>query len=389
MNRRAPFSLKTALLLLAACILAPGPAGLAQDSGELGPEKWRISCFAYRDDNRNGIYDMADRPYGGLVVEIERPDGIVVLTESNVSGFANFDMAFGNEEKGQVFEAGIHKAKAVPPNGWVVTSGPEAQEIEFVERPNAGGRMIAKENCVAIGVAPVLFIGGSVKRATPDQKISATVTKAGGAAVKLALDELGNFYHVAEPGSWTVRLSDEAGGKHIERKLEVTSQPVILSRITGFDQPAAATAPVTTVSFDDLTSSDTLQKIPSGYGGIGWANWIATHHKFYRGHGYVNATTSGEYIAYNSSGYPAGMSAVEGKTFDFVGTYISVAWPRAEKDFIYIKAWKGDDLVHADKLRLETSGAIYFHADYRAITRVEFTSGNYERIVLDDFSFRN
>ncbi|MCP5080318.1 MAG: hypothetical protein GY948_01325 [Alphaproteobacteria bacterium] len=373
------------LAVLAFCVVS-GAALSA--SKEIGPEKWRISCFAYRDDNRNGLYDMADRPYGGLVVQIERPDGLVVQAKSNISGFANFNMALGNEEKGQIYEAGVHKAKAVPPNGWVTTSEARLQEITFVERKNAGGRMVAGNNCVPMGVAPVLFIGGSVKRKTPDQNISVSVIPEGLGEVKLRLDDLGNYYTVVKPGRWRVRVVDEASGVTIEREVHVKSHPVVLSKIVEFSEPNAADKPVSTVSFDDLTSSDTLHEIPSGYGGLFWWNWIATHHKFYRGSGYVNGTISAEYIAYNSSGHPAVMWTEKGETFDFLGTYISVAWPRAENDFIYVKAWRGETLRHTDKLRLETSGSVYFLGNYEGITRLEFTSGNYERIVLDDFSFR-
>ncbi len=352
---------------------------------EIGPEKWRISCFAYRDDNRNGIYDMADRPYGGLVIEFERPDGLTVQGRSNISGFANFDMAFGNEEKGQITEEGVHIAHALPPNGYKMTSDAGRQEITFKAQKNAGGRMVAVNNCVPMGVAPVLFIGGSVQRSG---KTTATIKREGGAEEELALDEQGTFYKVVEPGQWTLRFADAASGKTLTRQVEVKSHPVTLSTLTDLEEVAPAPQPVTTVSFDDLTVSDTLYEIPSGYGGLYWWNWIATHHKFYRGNGYVNATVSSEYIAYNSSGHPGTMWSEEGTTFDFVGTYISVAWPRAEKDFIYLKAWKGDKLAHSDKLRLETSGSIYFQANYRGISKLELTSGNYERIVLDDFSIR-
>ncbi len=71
-----------------------------------------------------------------------------------------------------------------------------------------------------------------------------------------------------------------------------------------------------------------------------------------------------------------------------MGTYISVAWPRAEKDLITIRAWVGENLKHTDRLHLNTSGSIYFLANYTWITKLEFSSGNYERIVLDDFRFR-
>ncbi len=368
-----------ALFLL---VLSQGPVRAEE---EIGPEKWRISCFAYRDDNRNGIYDMADRPYGGLVVEFERPDGLTVLGRSNISGFANFDMAFQNEEKGQITEEGVHIARAMPPNGYKMTSDAGHQEITFKAQKNAGGRMVAANNCVPMGVAPVLFIGGSVKIS---EKTTATITRDGGAEEELALDELGTFYKLVEPGKWTLRFTDAASGKSRARTVQVKSHPVILSTLTNLAETAPAAKPVTTVSFDDLTVSDTLYEIPSGYGGLYWWNWIATHHKFYRGNGYVNATVSSEFIAYNSSGHPGTMWSEDGTTFDFVGTYISVAWPRAEKDFIYLKAWKGDELVHSDKLRLETSGSVYFQANYRGISKLELTSGNYERIVLDDFSFR-
>ncbi|MEM1198596.1 MAG: hypothetical protein AAGI06_04730 [Pseudomonadota bacterium] len=372
-------------LLVGALVLLSLPQSPVLAEEETGPEKWRISCFAYRDDNRNGIYDMADRPYGGLVVEFERPDGLTVLGRSNISGFANFDMAFQNEEKGQITEEGVHIAKAVPPNGYKMTSDAGRQEITFKAQKNAGGRMVAANNCVPMGVAPVLFIGGSVKRS---EKTTATITREGGAQEELALDELGTFYKLVEPGQWILRFTDAASGKSLTRKVQVKSHPVILSTLTNLTETAPASKPVTTVSFDDLTVSDTLYEIPSGYGGLYWWNWIATHHKFYRGNGYVNATVSSEFIAYNSSGHPGTMWSEDGTTFDFVGTYISVAWPRAEKDFIYLKAWKGDELVHSDKLRLETSGSVYFQANYRGISKLELTSGNYERIVLDDFSFR-
>ena len=291
-------------VLLAVFAFSLGAGTALGASTEVGPEKWRISCFAYRDDNRNGLYDMADRPYGGLVVQIERPDGLVVQAKSNISGFANFDMALGNEEKGQIYEAGVHKAKAVPPNGWVTTSDARFQEITFEERQNAGGRMVAANNCVPMGVAPVLFIGGSVERKSPDQKISVSLTAEGQAELALDLDDLGNYYTVVKPGRWRVRVVDEASGGTVEREVHVKSHPVVLSKIVEFATPKPADKPVSTVSFDDLTSSDTLYEIPSGYGGLFWWNWIATHHKFYRGSGYVNGTVSAEYIPTTAPAIP-------------------------------------------------------------------------------------
>ncbi len=375
--------IRVALVALCAlCLRIPATGA----SSEIGPEKWRISCFAYRDDNRNGLYDMADRPYGGLIVQMTRPDGRVVQAKSNISGFANFDMAFGNEAEAEIYQAGVHKARALPPKGWVATSDAHQQQITFAERQNAGGRMVAVNNCVPIGVAPELVITGRVKRQSPDQKLQVSLSPESVPAV--ALDDEGSFSVPVTPGRWRIRVTDQASGAFVDREVLVKSHPVRLSTLSLSTPRPAAKGTLTTVSFDDLTGSDTLYEIPSGYGGLYWGNWIATHHKFYRGSGYLNAAVSAEYVAYNSSGHPAVMWSEKGTTFDFVGTYISVAWPRAERDLITIKAWRGDALAHTETLRLKTSGAIYFAAGYRGITKLEFSSGNYERIVLDDFSFR-
>ncbi len=44
-------------------------------SRDASSRELNISCFAYRDINRNGRYDTVDRPYAGLQVTLRRPDG--------------------------------------------------------------------------------------------------------------------------------------------------------------------------------------------------------------------------------------------------------------------------------------------------------------------------
>ena len=67
---------------------------------------------------------------------------------------------------------------------------------------------------------------------------------------------------------------------------------------------------------------------------------------------------------------------------------MGVAWPGAEPHEILVKAWRDDRLAYEDRLRGVTAGPIYFDADYRQITRIEFASAAYWQIVFDDLEFR-
>jgi hypothetical protein len=100
----------------------------------------------------------------------------------------------------------------------------------------------------------------------------------------------------------------------------------------------------------------------------------------------VNATTSGECIVYNSSGHPATISS--GRPFDFVGGYVGVLWPEGEEGDVIVRAWRTDQLVFEDRFRARLAGPVYFDADYRGVTRIEFTSANYWQIAFDDLEFR-
>ena len=91
---------------LVACLLAMGAPAIAQDDGEAGPDKSELakstlhfSRFVFRDVNRNGTYDMGDRPFAGLSVRLVRPDGSEVIAQSNLAGFANYNMSAGNADE--------------------------------------------------------------------------------------------------------------------------------------------------------------------------------------------------------------------------------------------------------------------------------------------------
>jgi hypothetical protein len=91
-------------------------------------------------------------------------------------------------------------------------------------------------------------------------------------------------------------------------------------------------------------------------------------------------------VAYNSSGFPATISSEA--SFDFVGVFLGVAWPEAEEYQIVIKAWRGDQPAYEDQVKTSTRGPVYFDADYRDITRLEFSSKGSWQVVIDDLEFR-
>ncbi len=344
--------------------------------------KMNISCFAYRDINRNGTYDMSDRPYSGLEVFLKHPDGRQSMRKSNVAGFANFAMSLNNNAH-EIRTPGRYSITAKAAEGWQITSGNAAQELIIKELEGSPAGLIAEQTLLPVGVAPELTISGRLELPANGDPTDYTVT--GVFQTENTLEATpsaeGAYSMLAENGVWRLDFHGP-DGLLTRRVVKLSNYPVIFSTVIPHRQYANRELENKRIGFDDLTQSDTLYEIPNGYANLNWHNWIATHHKFYGGHGYINGTVSGEYVAYNSSGHPA---TVESSTpFDFVGAFIAVAWPQAEKGFIDIKGWHGDELIYHDRIKTSTSGPIQFAAGYKNVTRVEFSTEHYWQIVMDD-----
>lgn len=352
-------------------------------------ENWKLSCYAYRDVNRNGVFDMGDRPYGALPIKMHRPDGTFRTLRSNLDGFANFKVQFGETEDALIHEPGTYRVEALVPPGWDSTSEMDRQTLHMLRLPDAPGGMFVKDTCRPIGVAPILKIRGtfSVTENVPIDKFEVFLTDSDGKKFNVPHSKSGHFEFAGYPSEWLLEIQNDQGADVYSRRLELKDAAILLGQIDlaqpWLEKPESA---IETVRFDDLTISDALFEIPSGYHGLNWLNWISVHNRFYLGAGYVNSTVSSEYVAYNSSGTPARIWSDE--PFDFVGTYISVAWTRGSEKDVVVRAWRGDELVHEDRMRLTRAGPIYFAAGYQQITKLEFRSEIYERITLDDFSFR-
>jgi hypothetical protein len=350
--------------------------------------KLPISCFIFRDNNRNGRYDVADRPYAGLLVKMERPDGDSISVNSNISGFANFGMLLDFDDA-EVFSPGEHSIQATPADGWQISSDNESQTLNFIKMAGSPSGLVAEQTCEPIGVMPALEISGRVESDGADstkQVQSLSAVSFEGDIIKIEYSDDGRYSFPVTQGDWQVRLLT-ADQMQWSRNISVKDASVEVSMISsGGSSSEPIKAPMRQVGFDDLTPSDTLFEIPNDYGQLSWLNWVATHQKLYRGSGYINSTVSSEYMAYNSSGHPAVISS--DKPFDFVGVYIGVAWPPAEKDYAIIQGWRGTELVYQDKIRLSTAGSRYFDADYRSITRLVFSTEKYWQLVIDDFKYR-
>lgn len=356
---------------------ASDPLYPQRDWGKFSGGEMNSSVLVFRDINRNGLYDLGDRPMPNVAVELGRPDGSSSLERTNVSGFANFPMSVLKRDR-SITDPGRYAFRVMPPPGWSVTTGNATQESDYVVTPGAPGDMVARKTTHPVGLAAELTISG-----TAPAGAKVTFTGPDGIARAVEANADGLFSIAASPGEWRI----EALSEH--RKVTVDQAPVILAQFSGKGDGAGGAAQLPNshvVGFDDLISTSGVFEVPVGYGGLDWYNVVAMHQRFTGGPGYINAGISGEFIAYNSSGHPATISSR--KPFDFVGVHVGAGWDDAEGETLLVKAWRGEELAYQDSLTLSATGSHYFAADYRGITRIEIRTEHYWQAVLDDFAYR-
>ncbi|MBW8908999.1 MAG: hypothetical protein JF620_08255 [Mesorhizobium sp.] len=386
MKRGLLFSGVAAAAIGLAMVCGAANAGTAQDYyparawGAFSGGQMNTSLLVFRDLNRNGVYDMGDRPMSRAAVELDKPNGSTIMRLTNADGFANFRMSAIQRDL-EVVDPGHYAFRVVPPPGFSVTTGNAVQESDYVVSPGSPGDMIALSTTHPVGIAADLTISGAVAAGV---RVSLTGPDGVTAAAKVGPD--GRFSAPATPGQWLVDFS--AAGVNERRHVVVVGQaPVVLSSSSGKGRPAEAPLPnAHVVGFDDLMTAPGVFEIPAGYGGLGWYNLVATHQSFYAGPGYINTTMSGEFIAYNSSGHPA--QVFSDKPFDFTGAYFGAGWDDAEGETLMLKAWRGDEPAYEDQLVLSANGMVYFVADYRRITRLEIRTQHYWQAAIDDFAYR-
>jgi hypothetical protein len=136
------------------------------------------------------------------------------------------------------------------------------------------------------------------------------------------------------------------------------------------------------IDFEDVNARG-LRKIPSGYAGLNWFNLNAMARDFSGStHGYVNGNTSGDWVAYTSSGHPAEVSATD--AFNFIGVCLSAAWLDSEGETGKIEIWRGHSLVACDTVVLSALTPVYYTPMISDVTRIRFSTEHWWQMVLDD-----
>ena len=341
--------------------------------------KLNISVFAFSDRNRNGRYDTADKPLNRIAVRLTRPDGSTRIARSNINGFANFSMQRDGSDAdiSQLNEA--YAFELLPPPGWEVTTRNALQGSSFREVRGAISGIGATTPPKVVGLAPAPKLKGKTSALSGSVIAESEL----GTTRSSSVDNSGYFAFTLATGKWRISQATQ----EIFREVDVDYAPIVLGTAVSAQSDRPTPREAITVGFDDIDRSP-IEKIASGYAGLAWDYLLAVDNQFYKGPGYVNGLMSGSMVAYNSSGHPVTIAALQaGETFDFVGGYFSVAWHNAEGETLHIKAWRGDELVAEDALTLSHLTPVYFQANYQDITKLQLETEHYWQFVVDDLRF--
>lgn len=329
-----------------------------------------ISQFVFRDENRNGVYDVGEQPFAGAAVTLLQESRGAVVRESNLSGFTNFPMSADEEDK-DITAPGPLTFRIVLPEGMELTTGNPSQGTVARFLDGSPGGIVVDPPLPFMGLAPKLTItsgAAGVERMTCDG------TPAERGEDGFVCDTGAGVFEVV----WTL-----ASGEERRRSVTVESWPVRVPLPT--ERVAVPSEGDGIARFDDILTSENIQEVASGHGGVNWHNWVAAHRKFYQGWGYVNGTVSGQFSAYNSSGHPARIWS-DGR-FDFIGGFFSVAWPRAMRDPVRIQAIRDGEVVAEDAFRASNLLPIWFDAGWADIDEIRISHDLYWQVVVDDMRF--
>lgn len=343
-----------------------------------------VSHFIYRDVNRNGIYDLVDRPMVDIAVRLTRQDGSQVTRRSNIHGFVNFTNSL-TAMPVDVSVPGEYKLEVLVPDGWLLTSNNAIQTVHYQVMPESRPGLIADKVPVPAGLAQRLTISGRASSfdASENNQIEITARSTEGVQQQTFADRKGQFSFDVDAGEWMITATAKNPERRVTRKVLVDQAPVRLATIF-IDKNLTPQATNSYLVDFELITQSVITKMPSDPSGIKWENLIVTNNEFYRGEGYINNTISGHYVAYNTSGYPVTISHENG--FNFYGGYFGVAWRIAESETLQVRAWRGSELVGSEDYELSALGPFWFAADYQNITRLELSTKHYWQFVTDDLS---
>ncbi len=200
------------------------------------------------------------------------------------------------------------------------TSGNDIQSKEFRLIEGAPAGIGSDEMVRPVGLAPIRFLSGR----TAGTGATVSATRAGRNVLSEAIAP-DTAFRIAIPDEADTIVVDGAG---LGRRLALSPYPAYLGVLSAGRTPIGGDDALETIDFNGVTPRG-LRKIPSGYAGLNWFNLNAISRDFAGGNdGYVNGNTSGDHMAYTSSGNPAELWS--DKPFGFHSVMISSAWLNAE-----------------------------------------------------------
>jgi hypothetical protein len=332
------------------------------------------SSFVFFDVDRDGCYGLGDRPMGGIRVRLLKDGRQVASARTNTNGFANFTTST-RKRKAPIGSPGRYEFVVSVPGGWAATSGNDRQVAEFKLVPGSSSGIGADEMIKPVGLAPDRVLRG---RLLPGAALSVEALHRGSVVDESELSNQVDFRYRVPDTADEIGLSI-AGSRWRVAAYDYPVDVGLLDPGKGSLDPGRT---VETIGFDDVNPRG-LRKIPSGYAGLSWFNLNAMGRDFAgSSEGYVNGNTSGEHIAYTSSGHPAELYA--DAPFDFIGVHLTAAWLKSEGEIGRIESWRGDRLVASDAVVLSALTPVYYNPMLPCVARVRFSTDHQWQMVLDD-----
>ena len=179
--------------------------------------------------------------------------------------------------------------------------------------------------------------------------------------------------------------------------MPVRFQHLAMAAIVAMATAAPLPSFATTLTFDDIVSSQPFTTIPNGYGGLEWNNFnalLATN-VAYEDSGYRRGLVSGNRVAFNGSGNPAsGFAVSAAETFDFNSAYLTAVW---NKDLnVDVLGYRHGNLLYSRSVVISDRAPTLFQFDYLDIDELKFvsyggtnagTGGFGTHFAMDDFTY--
>jgi len=147
--------------------------------------------------------------------------------------------------------------------------------------------------------------------------------------------------------------------------------------------PAAASS---VICFDDLTTGPRLpENIPVGYGGLYWDNFgVAKDDHKGPNTGYYNAPVSGDYVAFNHYGEPAGFSSDD--SFNLVGAYFTAGWRDGLQ--VDVEGYLAGERVYSMAFTIDTHGPTWVQFGWDNVDQVLFCSSGGQSVGFAQDSYQ-